>query len=128
MANSKKKQKFTLKSCAPRPATFNLVHPAHGELDATITMVGPRSPEFMEAGEYASKMFDEKKLAELTTKEMMEYTAAVYAPLIHKWDEAFFGVPCTRDNITKVLLNPENQWVLQEIKRVFEDSKVFFLS
>lgn len=116
----------TLSSLAPRPHTIKLNHPVYGEQDATITIVGFDSREYLEAVNVLRIDMGERKMSDLTQTEFMEYNAKLLSFLVKEWDEDFFEKELTLENAAQVLGDPNNKWVVKQIEEACEDKQRFF--
>lgn len=109
------KSQFKINQLAAKPIELSLIHPTQGDTGIIVKMVGPHSTQFREA----NKKFKDTEMSE---KDFVEFVAST----VTGWDEDAFEMPCSHENVVAALAAPENEWIVVQVMKKFNDSLAFF--
>lgn len=119
---------YTLAELEATSVPMKLVHPTKGELDVSLEVTGPDSPEFralrtsfikrrIAKGDSAVNDFD----------EITQQTDELLAVSVVGWsDDKFFGGPFSRKAIMDILKNPKLAWIRDQLNAFTDERTNFF--
>lgn len=90
----------------PEFEVSNFEHPTHGELDGWVKMRGTDNDEYFFKAVEMAEMPKDAPMADL-----MKLNAELLSTLIVDWDQEFFEMECTPENVVNVFSQVKNLWL-----------------
>lgn len=110
-----------LKDFKEKLHVFELVHPDMGKTGCNITVRSPRCNEYVFRAIELSRS-EQQRSAEQSFAD----NCALLALLVVAWDESFFDMECTTENVQSILTNFEYSWIREQIQREVDQAENFF--
>lgn len=113
----------TINDYAPSEYELTLLDPLGDPTDGRITLVGRYSPEFYNAARDALR---DKNIFDQAIQTLEAENIHTLAACVKSWNEEFFLMPCTLENVEKLLSNPKMHWVKEQLEVVVLEKAHFF--
>lgn len=110
-----------LKDFKEKTHTFELQHPTMGATGCKITVRSPRCNEYVFRAIELSRQDSpqDPQTAFINNCDLL-------ALLVVAWDQDFFEMECTLDNVRQILSNFEYAWIREQIQAEVDKNENFF--
>lgn len=122
--------KYKLEDLAACSVPMKLVHPTKGELDVSLEVTGPDSPEFRNLRmSYIKRRIALGDKAQTDIEEVTAQNDELLAVCVVGWsDDEFFGGPFSKQAITAIIKNPKLSWIRDQLNSFTDERTNFFRS
>lgn len=95
-------------------------HPVHGKLEGWVKMKGS------DTNEYFMKAVELSELEDPDTETLLIKNAELLATLVTDWDQEFFEMECTNENVVTVFSQISNVWLRNLLFKEVDKQNDFF--
>ena len=110
-----------LKDLKEKLHKFEIVHPTHGATGSYLTVRSPRCNDYV----FAAIAMSREEASE-DAREQFRRNCELMAICVVAWDQDFFELECTQENVVAVLSDFENTWLREQIQAELDKSENFF--
>ena len=116
-------KKIKLSDISNKNYRFNIIHPKIGDTGAWIEIKSSNCDEYF----HKSWILAEKyKGTEQSPIEQLNDTGELLATIVTAWDEEFFEMECTTENVASVLSKFDMGWLRSQINTELSKDENFF--
>ena len=122
-----KKKQLTLDDFLPQSYELKIKNPKGVETGGVMTIVGHNSDEFYNAAKKITTF--NKGLAAMSREEIDQFneeTVMALAACVIDWNEDFWKLPHTQNNVFQIISKPTLKWIRTQLEEAVNNDNLFF--